>query len=797
MLRYIYLFIAAAVFPVLAVEIECTQRHIPRVEQMPNIPEPFLMRDWKKVAADYDKLVFDFDRKGEYLPLIWLDETKFNTDMVGFGMPSYVGHPGMTGGSGHEAINCMGAVLGASLVGIDKSSQSGRNYVAMCENYFSVRNKQDMFFDTTSAVSGNTFWYEIYPNMLMFKIAEKYPDQTRLKELIDKVGQQWYKACMVVKEGEGEDCFANFNYTSFDFAAMKPVDNGRWIEPDAAAGAAFMQYLSYIRSGDEKYLEAADMCMRFLDAKQENPFYEVIMPAGAYTAARMNAELGRNYDIDKFINWCFGPSDARYGWGIIAQRWGGYDCHGLVGSLVDGGGYVFAMNTFVTAEAFVPMVRYDDRYARAIGKWVLNAANAARLFYSNGLPDENQTCEDWTKKYDPDACLTYEGLRKSWKGAAPYAMGDPLVHGWAKTDLALYGSSYVGFLGGLISPTNDAKIFRFDCLKTDYFHGKAYPTFLYFNPYTKSKKVEVQLDEGKFDLYDAVSNKFLKKNAKGKTSFTIPADNAVLLVVVPAKGRIDFNENKTLVNDVVIDYNNCRVPLKEPEVVQIKKKEVSASDQSIVVSSPMAKIVVDGSGGEWPKNMDSIKMKAAGSGRLQCNISFAWDNDYLYILISEVAGDTIKKEANSADEYAAEPWSYDGVSLFIDIDNSNNRESVGDFNLWFGFDSTGKAGLYCARSYVPSALSKDYMSKSAVAAGGSFENGDRVIEAAVRWTDIAAPLAKQRQPEGDLLAAVRSGFRFGCEPLLVDDGYKNQSFFGGIAQPAGSDSNSHDILLAD
>jgi hypothetical protein len=257
---------------------------------------------------------------------------------------------------------------------------------------------------------------------------------------------------LLKEEVDGRDV-ANFNYTAFDFAKMEPVDNGRWLEPDAAAGVAFMEYLSYIRTGDKKYLEAADMCMHFLDRRQDNPFYEVIMPAGAYLAARMNGELGRNYDTDKFINWCFGPSDARYGWGIIADRWGDYDCYGLVGSLVDGDGYVFAMNTFVTIEAFVPMVRYDDRYAKAIGKWALNASNAARLFYSEYLPDEKQTCEEWTKKYDPDSCITYEGLRRSWKGVSPYAMGDPLVHNWAKTDLALYGSSYVGFLGGIISPT--------------------------------------------------------------------------------------------------------------------------------------------------------------------------------------------------------------------------------------------------------------------------------------------------------------------------------------------------------
>ncbi len=42
-------------------------------------------------------------------------------------------------------------------------------------------------------------------------------------------------------------------------------------------------------------------------------------------------------------------------------------------------GYAFSMNTFITAMPMVPLVRYEDRYSREIGKWMLNAANAARL----------------------------------------------------------------------------------------------------------------------------------------------------------------------------------------------------------------------------------------------------------------------------------------------------------------------------------------------------------------------------------------------------------------------------------
>ena len=36
-------------------------------------------------------------------------------------------------------------------------------------------------------------------------------------------------------------------------------------------------------------------------------FYELQLPYGVYIAARMNAELGTDYDIEKMLNWCFDP----------------------------------------------------------------------------------------------------------------------------------------------------------------------------------------------------------------------------------------------------------------------------------------------------------------------------------------------------------------------------------------------------------------------------------------------------------------------------------------------------------
>jgi hypothetical protein len=207
----------------------------------------------------------------------------------------------------------------------------------------------------------------------------------------------------------------NFTHTAFNFKTMTPYD-GDWREPDAAAGYAWLEYMAYAKWGAPYHLTGAKWGIEYLEGRSQSPLYEVLLPYGAYTIARMNAETGTSYNLYKILNWCFEPStasDARYGWGAIADSpWGGYDCDGLIGSATDGGGYAFAMNTFQWPAALAPIPRYNQDYARAIGKWILNAANAARLFYANGLDATHQSDEGWAYIYDPCNCIAYEGLRK-------------------------------------------------------------------------------------------------------------------------------------------------------------------------------------------------------------------------------------------------------------------------------------------------------------------------------------------------------------------------------------------------
>ena len=164
--------------------------------------------------------------------------------------------------------------------------------------------------------------------------------------------------------------------------------------------------------------------------------------------------------------------------------------------------------------------------------------------------------------------MGYEALREVWTGLSPYSTGDALKGGWAGTNLSLYSTSSIGYLGALLEKTNQEKILRLDLLKTDFFNDEAYPSYLLFNPYQSTKSVVIDAGDGPTDIYDAISESFLVQNVSGPVSLDIPADQAISIVLAPAGGTITYDNNKMLINDVVVDYRQSQIPYNYPPRIQ-------------------------------------------------------------------------------------------------------------------------------------------------------------------------------------------------------------------------------------
>jgi len=530
------------------------QIKVQRIEDMPDLPSPLFIKDFKEVSIDYDKFVFDFDKEGVFLPLGWWDKTHYNLDSDTFGLLTFVGSKtqfdidGKPIDGSQEGINCIASVLSATLVGIDKSNQRGHNYVKMAQTFFNKENKEYLVLNNPFTTSGKSFWYEIFPHILFYGLVYHYKDEEEMKDIMKITADRWYDAVLKLSRDGG---IPDFNHTAFMFSVMEPVDNGRWTEPDAAAGVALLEYWAYKEFGDTKYLEASKLAMNFLEAIDYNPIYEVLGYFAPYVAARLNAEEGGNYPVEKFMNWIFNQgSGVRPGWGMITGKWGEYTVDGLFGSLTDGGGYAFSMNTFDAAFALVPVVRYDLRYAKSIGKWMLHLTNNARLFYKASLPEGNQSSYWWAE--EPSYVISYEGLRKIKDGKMPFAGGD----GWGKTDFSLYSGSHVGFLGGIVSKTNVEGILQIDLTKTDFFKDRFYPTYLYYNPYEVDKEIIIDMGDKPKDVFDLLKEEFIEKDKSGKVSVKIPAKEALVLAFTPPKGKVKYENNKVLINNVVVSYNH-------------------------------------------------------------------------------------------------------------------------------------------------------------------------------------------------------------------------------------------------
>ena len=79
--------------------------NIQRVENMPNSPEPYQFQNWQQIALGYDEFVYDVNKTGLYLPLIFINDQGTNyPENSSFGLDSYVGTFSNKSG---EAINVL------------------------------------------------------------------------------------------------------------------------------------------------------------------------------------------------------------------------------------------------------------------------------------------------------------------------------------------------------------------------------------------------------------------------------------------------------------------------------------------------------------------------------------------------------------------------------------------------------------------------------------------------------------------------------------------------------------------
>ena len=359
--------------------------------------------DWKQRALDFDHIAFDAQAAGPLMPLLsWHDKPRRH-----FAIPSYVGKS-----SDGEGICCLAAVMSGALSGIDKTQDRGVNWVQGCEAWFSSTDGVTLN-NVGTRNGGGSFWYAVLPGVLHAQLAMKFPEERGLNDKL-RVMADRYREVVIALGGVNAD----FDHTGFDFAKNAPIDNGKWREPDAAAGIAYIEYAAWLKWHDEKHLETARWCLDSLERRKReegSPLYETLLYYAPALAAKMNAEHGTHYDVAKQFDWCMGENVergvARPCWGMLAHRFGAADVRGLQGSTRAEDGYAFAMNTFNAAAALAPLCRYDVRFTSRIAQWLNQIAVNARQFFADEVPAANQSNPEIRET--PLRIVPYEGIREA------------------------------------------------------------------------------------------------------------------------------------------------------------------------------------------------------------------------------------------------------------------------------------------------------------------------------------------------------------------------------------------------
>ena len=64
--------------------IPIAQTSIARIDQMPDLPQPLKIIDWKKKAMQFDSLVFNFNNTAPYRKIKKINSSKRNIDQLTF-----------------------------------------------------------------------------------------------------------------------------------------------------------------------------------------------------------------------------------------------------------------------------------------------------------------------------------------------------------------------------------------------------------------------------------------------------------------------------------------------------------------------------------------------------------------------------------------------------------------------------------------------------------------------------------------------------------------------------------------
>ena len=154
---------------------------------------------------------------------------------------------------------------------------------------------------------------------------------------------------------------------------------------------------------------------------------------------------------------------------------------------------------------------------------------------------------------------------------------------------------------------------------------------------------------------------------------------------------------------------------------------VSAALAQTTLEAPKGNIVVDGDLSDWaglyqcPAGTNTQSYQMSVNGNLAASLSYAWDDDNLYISLQEYLVDDDPEEGAG---WESTPWLYDGVALFRKFSDDVGDADAPRQDFWMALTSDGAQRL---SSRVNESSPFDYLASSV----HGISNNLRYVEASV------------------------------------------------------------------
>ena len=137
-------------------------------------------------------------------------------------MPSYYGDSRLDADGTQEAIGQIASVVGATLVGIDKSNQDDIDYVDMLRTFYrpslGIATNQPTVQTSPAGQTdhhvGHSYWYTTAANVLYYMLGAQYPNATNMTEMLRSIADTFCDQVVALGGSSADFDGQGFNFST-------------------------------------------------------------------------------------------------------------------------------------------------------------------------------------------------------------------------------------------------------------------------------------------------------------------------------------------------------------------------------------------------------------------------------------------------------------------------------------------------------------------------------------------------------------------------------------------------------